>query len=454
MNRFLFNPTDLLFFRDGRPMGGSLSGHGDAWPLPTVTNAALHAALHRGGDTFSNAHSHRRGRSGKYVETRDRRFGSLLTAGPFPVLLNGKEETWLFPRPLDAGIAKDGDREFESPVPTFIPMRVGGGCDSSLAKPLQYPITNTAPPTKKTPGSWWTKDTWAAYLEGGVPSLDKVAKSLGDDDFADTESAYGIGMDDTTGTQDGERFYSAHSLRLRPGWRLGLLASAHDKGTGSDLLEALFPNSGAETPVIVGGQERLCTVRRDHPGKSILPMGRRDGFAKDGDKILVKWTLLSPAIFPQITKDGKTHTGGWLPNWIEHVAGEVQLLDGPGKNAIRRMNPEKRKAVAEGQRINATLVAALVGKPLAVTGYALAHEEAGRSHGAPKPTLLAVPAGSVYYFTTTNEESAEKLANALNWHGNTSGADIKNRRSTLFGEKGFGLGVCGTWQYLPASNAA
>jgi CRISPR-associated protein Cmr3 len=65
-----------------------------------------------------------------------------------------------------------------------------------------------------------------------------------------------------------------------------------------------------------------------------------------------------------------------------------------------------------------------------------------------KPTHLAVPAGSVYYFECRDPEAARVLAAALNWHGeDTSPTTIKNRRSTLMGEKGFGLGVCGTWDF-------
>jgi hypothetical protein len=48
MNTILLQPSDVLFFRDGRPMNASLAGHGAAWPLPNVINAAFHAALHRG----------------------------------------------------------------------------------------------------------------------------------------------------------------------------------------------------------------------------------------------------------------------------------------------------------------------------------------------------------------------------------------------------------------------
>jgi hypothetical protein len=54
----------------------------------------------------------------------------------------------------------------------------------------------------------------------------------------------------------------------------------------------------------------------------------------------------------------------------------------------------------------------------------------------------------VYYFACDSAADARNLASALNWHGNSDGSIIKNRRSTLLGEKGFGLGVCGTWQFL------
>lgn len=54
MNTLLLQPTDVLFFRDGRPMGGASAGHGAGWPLPTVTDAAFHA-LHR-SDLKGHAH--------------------------------------------------------------------------------------------------------------------------------------------------------------------------------------------------------------------------------------------------------------------------------------------------------------------------------------------------------------------------------------------------------------
>ncbi len=61
MTPIILHPTDVLFFRDGRPISGSLAGHGAAWPMPTVVNAALHAALHRGKGRRCSAPSLRPG---------------------------------------------------------------------------------------------------------------------------------------------------------------------------------------------------------------------------------------------------------------------------------------------------------------------------------------------------------------------------------------------------------
>ena len=59
---------------------------------------------------------------------------------------------------------------------------------------------------------------------------------------------------------------------------------------------------------------------------------------------------------------------------------------------------------------------------------------------------MAVPAGSVYYFECESEEDSRKLVKALNWHGDEpKGTRITNRRSSILGEKGYGVGVCSSW---------
>jgi hypothetical protein len=72
----------------------------------------------------------------------------------------------------------------------------------------------------------------------------------------------------------------------------------------------------------------------------------------------------------------------------------------------------------------------------------------GGAGGSIQP-LLAVPAGAVYYFEADSvDEGPRRTPPALNWHGAQAAgiAAVVNRRSSLLGEKGFGLGVCGTWK--------
>jgi len=74
-------------------------------------------------------------------------------------------------------------------------------------------------------------------------------------------------------------------------------------------------------------------------------------------------------------------------------------------------------------------------KPMAFSGWDLVT--------GPKSTQLAVPAGSCYVFECVDEAEASELVRALAWHGAGDGGDgVAIRRSTIFGEKGFGIGVC------------
>ena len=448
-NQILLQPTDVLFFRDGRPMGGSLAGHTAAWPLPDVTNHALHAALHRAG--LEGTHAHRRGRSGSYHEQRDRKFGSLCTAGPFPV---DEDERWYFPRPADAPGAG-------SVSVTLHPVDHRNGNseadpwnDSTLPDPLEYAVGNAAAPNKESRReSWMNRAAFAAYLRDRPVADD--ARFLNDEAIASIEHQIGIGIDPETGSQDGRNIYSAHYLRLREGIRMGLCASAWDKVTDKDqprrdLLESLL--NGHPQKLVVGGQQRICTASRQVLADSLpLPTGlgtEADFVALANGKFAVKWILLSPAIWPAMSGEGlQSHPGGWLPNWISPLTGDVLLKDGDttrGKSESRSLWRERVRSL---NPIAAKLVAAIIPKPIPVTGWALANDT-DRTTGGAKSTQLAVPAGAVYHFEAATADAAVALASALNWHGCTEGRAIRNRRSTLLGEKGYGLGVCGTWRFF------
>ena len=61
----------------------------------------------------------------------------------------------------------------------------------------------------------------------------------------------------------------------------------------------------------------------------------------------------------------------------------------------------------------------------------------------PKPTQLAVPAGSTYYFLCENAATASALATRLHWRP----------RSDHYGDKGCGYGLCSAAAMHPASSA-
>lgn len=431
MNTLLLQPTDLLFFRDGRPMGGSSAGHGAAWPLPTVTNAALHAALWRSG-LAGHKHDHRRGRTRALTDARQ--FGSLVTAGPFPV---SPEQRWYFPRPLDLGNS--------SLKPTLHPCAAPG--TSSLPVPLTCVLGNSETPSKDSnPKAWLSTEAYQAYLRG--EDHRSAHGAIDDSDFSDSEATIGIGIDPATQAQDGTNIYSAHYLRLRDGWRMGVIASTSEKmgDARDDLIPKLITDSHH---IIIGGQQRICSATLGHlgHGEPILPRGLATFAPGQDGKVRVKWVLLSPAIFPAIELNGVAHPGGWLPSWVRQSDGAVQLRAETEPRGPREPRDAWRARVQNQPMIAAKLVAALVPKPITVTGWALGDAALGEDMklGA-KPAQLAVPAGTIYYFTCDTPDAAKALAIALNWHGlDPKDNTIKNRRSTLLGEKGFGLGVCGTW---------
>lgn len=433
------SPTDVLFFRDGRPMEGSSSGHGAAWPLPNVLSSAIHHAFRRAD--LGDVHQHRPARNGKLLSQdptiRDREFGSLQIAGPFPVV----DGTWLFPRPADAD---EGNACGATHRPLQDDIR---GTSSSLGAKLR-PVVNTRPPSKNPAEPWLSATAYAAYLnDAPSPGREHFFKDL--QIFA-AEHNIGIGIDPDTESQDGERFYSASYLRLKPGVHLGLVGQCMDKGKqGSepilDLMAQTFPNSGKETRILAGGQQRTCTVKRDTRETLPLPLGATITGTR------VRWTLLTPAIFPHLPTSAKNptaHPGGWLPTWIDPASMQVQLKD--PRTSVRGAEAREnwRTRVASLPAISARLVATVIPRAIPVTGWALSDSDGAGNPmpGGARATHLAVPAGAVYYFEATSADEAGKLAQALNWHGLSNGSEIQNRRSSLMGEKGFGLGVCSNWQ--------
>jgi len=437
-------------------MEGATSGHGAAWPLPHVLDAALHHALRRAD--LGNLHQHRLARNGKKLaedrEELGRTFGALQNAGPFPVTIEKDgSETWHFPRPLDA--------QGSGTATTHRPFLGCGDLFAASSNEL-HPVINTVAPSKEKPTPWLTRSEFESSL---------VAKSIEnagnkDSDLFESEHTIGIGIDASTSCTKEGAFYSASYLRLRPETRLGLLTHCQDKKAGDVIMQA-FKNSGSRTHIMVGGQQRTGTLTRTTPVSLPLPLGVRDDFpsalvpGSNGpeEKHLVRWILLTPAIYPEIEGNAEkgipVHPGGSLPTWIAPDTKELRLRTRPSRQP-GQSREAWRKEVANAPFIAAKLVAALTGKPLPVTGWAATaiHQETQRTDSSlagARSTHLAVPAGSVYYFACDTANAAQQLADALNWHGQAgttdsiAGSQIRNRRSSLLGEKGYGLGICAPW---------
>jgi len=452
MTQLLFHPDDILFCRDGRPMTGAAVGYGDNLPLPHAVAAALYAALHRArqtGAALGHVHARRDSRTRKPSSERKEYFGGLTNAGPFPVLEQKTESCpagWYFPRPADLLRSSTRAALYPADLKERIPNM------ASLPGPL-HTVVNTCPPSKEPVPPWLHRDSFELYLQG----RESQEGFAGSGAFFTTEHSMGIGINPNTLTVEPHQFFSKASLRFREEAMLGTFARfphSHQEPEG-DLLNEVFPAQGR---IRLGGESRTCTVRMNAGANPLdfLPRGAPP------DDVRVKWVLLTPAIFPHVRPNengsGMEHPGGWLPNWVreEEDGYRVQLLDGPGKKKALRIG------VTPGEPIRARMVAAVVDRPFPITGWSLGFGEEDRN-GA-RSTLLAVPAGSVYYFEAETPEEARKLADALNWHGSlptrnhgesqdSSNPDptgtvplIKNRRSTLMGEKGFGLGVCGPWK--------
>ncbi len=390
-------PRDVLFFRDAKPMEASSIGAGAKWPLPNILHDSFMSALHhkwpeRQGWEFEHQHKNDQDRNWK---TSSMRFGGVHSVGVFPVF-NGEVH---FPKPADISNAGDDiatlqKQEWESNLPSF----------------LEYIFLNNGEKTKESAGEWISASEMVRYLDGAVPK--KLVKTS---EIYDIESRIGIGIDSETGTADkgnsdeDGKIYIAEYMRLKPessikGFICGKSSIRGDKET--DILKKYFEESKSEH-IVFGGQRGVVEVSSIR-SESLLP------FADIKQKIngkIVKWILLSPAIF----------SGGWKPGWVDEK-GNVCL---PAEKPERKLGESREEWRSRfGEALKAKLIAARVDKPQVFSGWNL-------RKGGPRATMSVVPAGSVYYFRAESVEDAQALAKALQGHC----------KSDFYGEKGFGFGI-------------
>ncbi len=397
-----FIPADTLFCRDQKPLAAGHSfGRGANWPLPTVLHSAIRTALlaANGGLPPRNGLDGHERRGAKRGRIASDKFSWLNLHGPFPVDENGI--TYL---PIPRDLVRDGD-ENKMSLLRIIP-KPG---TNNLPKPLTHLAASFAKPSKDELPGWVSLAFYNQYLnthDDGLPVPQKT-------ELWENEHRIGVAIDPDTHTAAESKLYAAEHLRVRDGVRLRFaLSEDPHKKESADLTGFTLQ---------LGGEQRFGRVEKANDQLE-LPNTKITG-------TLVKWVLLTPAVFIH----------GWRPGWIGddgHV--RLRVVDKTQRAKRRHERDHTADWKYDPDRygdieIKAKLVAAVVGKPQVVGGW----------DDAPKPTYLAVPSGSVYYFQAESEDDAGNLV-----------ASLQHRcKSDFFGEKGLGLGVCGTWQHQTESTS-
>jgi hypothetical protein len=410
-------PLDTLFFRDARPMqaGAGSGGHGAKWPLPTVVHEALRASLLGCVGAAlkpGEARGHFRHGRRPFIVTEE--FRGLRIRGPFPVKEEDARDTFYLPWPKDLAFdAADKEDASCRRLVRLAPLASANG-SSDLPQWLR-PAAASSRTGKDTPPDWISMERFVSALSLGVPS-----PLPGGGPLFDSEHRIGIEIDDDKGSVKEGQFYSAEHLRLRPGVRLWFGASIEGNAQENHDMSDLGALLG-ET-VTLGGESRQCRLLAgsDLPAIPTPPNGSQR----------IKWVLATHAVF----------NGGWRPNWISADDGRVLLKKGDLCRPAGSDRKSWRTRVRGLPDIRARLVSAVVSKPIFFSGWdaSLPNGE-GNPAGGPKPTLLAAPAGSVYFFQAESPEDGDALVRAL--HG--------RNQSDFLGEKGMGLGYCGVWDYVP-----
>ncbi|MEI6890583.1 MAG: type III-B CRISPR module-associated Cmr3 family protein [Pontiella sp.] len=376
-------PRDILFFRGGKPMGGSTLGEGGRLPMPSVFHQALLSALHERWPDAQTKHQHIRDDENKGSSFL---YGDLQTVGVFPSL----GSTTYFPMPADVQCLDDSE------TPTILqPGTLEGKSD--LPSPLEMGLFKDpkGTSTKKTPNPWISEKGLQAYLTGEIPKEE-------DPELFDVEARPGIGIDPQTLATEEGKFYLAEVLRLRDGVTLKGFACG-------EAVEAYF-SEARNSEFIFGGQRGVAFLEAVRDGVKLPTFGRPTS-------IRIKWVTLTPSIF----------TSGWLPSWVDAESGKIVGVETTKPERKPRESRKDWRARFEKKEIPGKLIAACIPKPVPYSGW-----KAQCGQEGPRPTRLCVPAGAVYYFETTNPAALTQFLNA-------------KCKSDIAAEKGFGFGLCGSW---------
>ena len=409
MNPVLLEPTDLLFFRDGVPMSaGQGRGAGCRMPFPSTLHEAFRASL---------LTAYHKSTSGKMVPGRPRgaprkgnwhklshetdvlisskAYQSLCTIGPFP----WTEKTGiLLPVPLDVAWENIPGTPNEAPpgaLRTLQLLREQPASAGSGFHPLCLPVAVTPPAKLGQLHGWWTTTQFADYLQGETANTGQRFRPIPQAELWQAEHRVGVHINPGSFAAESGQLYAGSYLRphthTRFACQIGLKQPMN--GEQKELIELDW--------LLLGGDQRLARVWRDGFADPFTSLGKAPEPPNGDGPCLLKWVLVTPALFAH----------GNLPGWCADTKKDHSGGRPIGCVCLDLPSP-------------CQLISWCLGKPLTVSGWDVVEQRA-------KPTRLAVPAGSVFYFLCQNRNTAAELARKLHWQP----------RSDFYGEKGCGYGL-------------
>jgi len=424
MNTILIEPTDVLFFRDAIPMSaGQGKGAGCRLPFPSTLHEAFRASLLRArGETGLKKEIAGRprgaARKGNWHETShetdvmiaSKAFRSLRTIGPLPWL---PDKGLLLPVPLDVAFTPDRLRlarlqlSAERPAPR-------SATRTSEFRPACLPMPTTPPDKHGQLSGWWTVGQYQDYLRGETSNANHRFRPLPTSELWAAEHRVGVQIDPASFASAERRLYAGSYLRANKRTRFVAWTEIADPAQARNGEAAARQREREELGrldwLLLGGEFRLARLWHKSDDGQPIPdllgtLRRPPEPPADNGPCLLKWVLVTPAIFAH----------GSLPGWCVDT---------------RRDRPGGLRPVGQvcldppDHPFCAHLISWCIGKPRTVSGWDVVE-------GRAKPTLLAVPEGSVYYFLCENPATAAALAQKLHWQP----------RSDFYGEKGCGYGL-------------
>lgn len=396
----LFEPLDVVLFRDARPFvagEGHLARSLFPPPLGTMLGIVRTALLEAMGIAPADF--------GKYIrDPRQAHKNKQHYNAIAQELRLGSDSTGLSLRSFSLAQQRNGLMTYLFPMPLDLVGR-----SLSLSSVKRYVPTKTLPVTtdRHEKGLLWTKFSskenglrrWitesalCCYLLG--ESFERVGLDpwVNDEtELVEREIRPGVSLERGKQTARESFLYWIEYLRLHPKIRFAVsLQLSHHNSTLVKSLDRFASTQGLP----IGGEGRLCAIVRTE----WEPAYSQDAFTaalvraiRQGRRFCL--VLMTPAFWES----------GWRPDFLTRD-GQLKLQNGT---------------------IKANLVAAAVGEPLPVGGWDLAR-------GKPKPMRKAVPAGSVYFFEL---EQGNPEALILAFHDTRHGDDC---------HMGYGHLLVGTW---------